>query len=102
MIQFYNLQIPNLYNDIKVRVCTDCYNQTMTKSEDDPHNRSITQVGSSSIKSETTIMEWNLTSDPKHNDEVRKEFVYEFSPNVNLCLSIMKMHSVNLDYPRSR
>lgn len=72
----------------------------MKKAESDQQDRSYTLAGSSSIKSETPSLEWCLTADHVLNEEIRREFIYEFSPNVNLCLTIMKLHTANVDYPR--
>ncbi|XP_077301131.1 zinc finger FYVE-type containing 26 spastizin [Arctopsyche grandis] len=88
------------YTNLKVRVCDECYIQTVKKAEFDQQDRAHTLAGSSSIKSDTPSLEWCLTADHVLNEEIRREFIYEFSPNVNLCLTIMKLHTVNVDYPR--
>lgn len=55
---------------------------------------------SDSAGSGVTCMDWCLSTNSSRNEAVRTEFSFEFTPNVTLCLTIMKMHSINLDYPR--
>ncbi|CAG9863410.1 unnamed protein product [Phyllotreta striolata] len=81
------------YGDILVRVCSDCYGQTMGENESSDCNDSI------STKS-IDYDYWLLTDDPEHNEIVREEFSYEHAPSVSLCLSLMKFHSKTIAYPK--
>ncbi|XP_057660811.1 zinc finger FYVE domain-containing protein 26 homolog [Diorhabda carinulata] len=81
------------YGDLLVRVCNGCYFQT-------------TGVEVKSGTNDTTSTKsfvndyWILTDNPEHNKIAREEFSYEHAPSVSLCLSIMKYHSKNVDYPK--
>ncbi|KAK5647689.1 hypothetical protein RI129_002581 [Pyrocoelia pectoralis] len=82
------------YENILVRVCLDCYEQTH-----------LDGAGTSSSKSEIStrtlgVDYWLLTNDSTHNQIVREEFSYEYAPSVSLCLSILKHHSKNEEYPK--
>uniref|UniRef100_A0A1Y1MZQ5 FYVE-type domain-containing protein n=1 Tax=Photinus pyralis TaxID=7054 RepID=A0A1Y1MZQ5_PHOPY len=81
------------YENILVRVCLDCYDQAQQDG-----------AGTSSSKSEASIrtlaVDWLLTDDTTHNEIVREEFSYEYAPSVSLCLSILKHHSKNEEYPK--
>ncbi|KAJ8962783.1 hypothetical protein NQ318_001182 [Aromia moschata] len=81
------------YGDILVRVCKDCYQQTMGNSSNSDMNDTI------STKS-IAYDYWLLTDDFEHNKIVREEFSYEHAPSVSLCLSIMKYHSKTVEYPK--
>ncbi|CAH0552131.1 unnamed protein product [Brassicogethes aeneus] len=80
------------YGDIMVRVCADCFQQTVGDS-----NSEITDT--TSTKS-IYYDYWLLTDDPEHNLIVREEFSYEHAPSVSLCLSILKYHSKCIEYPK--
>ncbi|KAF5271758.1 hypothetical protein FQA39_LY08081 [Lamprigera yunnana] len=84
------MQVPT-YEDIPVRVCLDCFEQT--------HGG-----GASSSKSEISCKSvhdyWLLTNDDAHNQIVREEFSYEYAPSVSLCLTILKYHSKTEEYPK--
>ncbi|CAH4031831.1 unnamed protein product [Pieris brassicae] len=94
------MQVPTYPSGVKFRVCDDCYIQTMNKKSSTDQDNLITSSNSDSAGSGVTCMDWSLSTNAKKNDAVRDEFSYEFTPNVTLCLSIMKMHTINLDYPR--
>ncbi|XP_045502943.1 zinc finger FYVE domain-containing protein 26 homolog isoform X1 [Colias croceus] len=94
------MQVPTYPSGVKFRVCDDCYIQTMNKKSSADQDNLITSSNSDSAASGITCMDWSLSTNAKKNDAVREEFNYEFTPNVTLCLSIMKMHTINLDYPR--
>ncbi|KAG5879116.1 hypothetical protein JTB14_031663 [Gonioctena quinquepunctata] len=81
------------YEDVLVRVCINCYRQTVGGSE---HSEVNDTVSTKSIVYDS----WLLTDDPEHNKIVREEFSYEHAPSVSLCLSIMKYHSKTTDYPK--
>ncbi|CAK1552247.1 unnamed protein product [Leptosia nina] len=94
------MQVPTYPSGVKFRVCDDCYVQTMNKKSGADQDNLITSSNSDSAGSGVTCMDWSLSTNPNKNDAVREEFSYEFTPNVTLCLSIMKLHTINLDYPR--
>ncbi|CAG9789219.1 unnamed protein product [Diatraea saccharalis] len=94
------MQVPTYPSGVKFRVCNDCYTQTMTKKSSSEYDNVLLSSNSDSAASGTTCMDWCLSANSGRNEAVRAEFNYEFTPNVTLCLSIMKMHSINLDYPR--
>lgn len=81
------------YEDILVRVCEDCYRQTM--------GGSTTSEFTDTASTKSMIYDyWLLTDDSEHNKIVRDEFSYEHAPSVSLCLSIMKYHSKSVEYPK--
>ncbi|XP_052756683.1 zinc finger FYVE domain-containing protein 26 homolog isoform X2 [Galleria mellonella] len=93
------MQVPTYPSGVKFRVCDDCYTQTMHRKAN-TDSEFIISSNSDSAGSGVSCMDWCLSSSASKNEAVRAEFGYEFTPNVTLCLSIMKMHSINLDYPR--
>ncbi|XP_075982566.1 zinc finger FYVE-type containing 26 spastizin [Anticarsia gemmatalis] len=96
----HRMQVPTYPSGVKFRVCDDCYTQTMNRKANSDHDNMMLSSNSDSAGSGVTCMDWCLSTNAKRNDAVRNEFSFEFTPNVTLCLSIMKMHSINLDYPR--
>lgn len=94
------MQVPTYPPGIKFRVCDNCHSQTMNKKSGSERDNAMLSSNSDSAGSGVTCMDWCLSNNSKRNEDVRNEFSYEFIPNVTLCLSIMKMHSINLDYPR--
>ncbi|KAG6461690.1 hypothetical protein O3G_MSEX012782 [Manduca sexta] len=94
------MQVPTYPSGVKFRVCDDCYTQTMNRKAQSHSQNLMSSSSSDSAGSGVTCMDWCLSTNAKRNEAVRAEFSYEFTPNVTLCLSIMKMHSINLDYPR--
>ncbi|XP_053613986.1 zinc finger FYVE domain-containing protein 26 [Plodia interpunctella] len=95
----HRMQVPTYPSGVKFRVCDDCYTQSMNKRVSD-HDNLMLSSNSDSAASGATCMDWCLSTSSSKNEAVRSEFSYEFIPNVTLCLTIMKMHSINLDYPR--
>ncbi|KAL4709851.1 hypothetical protein ACJJTC_000338 [Scirpophaga incertulas] len=94
------MQVPSYPSGVKIRVCDDCYVQTMNKNTSAENENILMSSNSDSAGSGVTCMDWCLSTCASKNEAVRTEFGYEFTPNVTLCLTIMKMHSINLDYPR--
>lgn len=76
-----------------VRVCEDCYQQTLGEEEISEKHDTV------STKSNPHDF-WLLTDDIEHNKIVRDEFSYDHAPSVSLCLSLMKYHSKNSEYPK--
>uniref|UniRef100_A0A336LL81 CSON013644 protein n=1 Tax=Culicoides sonorensis TaxID=179676 RepID=A0A336LL81_CULSO len=75
--------IPELYADVLVRACNDCYYQMELEKD---------IMKKSSISDSTTDDHWQFTGNAKHDSLVRDEFSYEYAPNVNLCLSISDLY----------
>lgn len=87
----FEMQVPS-YGDILVRVCIDCYKQTLGDTSD---------LNESNTSTKSAINDfWLLTTDPNHNEIVRTEFSYEDAPSITLCLSILKFHRKTVEYPR--
>ncbi|XP_045537728.1 zinc finger FYVE domain-containing protein 26 homolog isoform X2 [Papilio machaon] len=96
----HRMHVPTYPSGVKFRVCDDCYTQTMNRRPNTDQDNLILSSHSDSAGSAVTCMDWCLSTSAEKNEAVRTEFSYEFTPNVTLCLTIMKMHSPNLDYPR--
>ncbi|XP_048486112.1 zinc finger FYVE domain-containing protein 26 homolog [Plutella xylostella] len=96
----HRMQVPTYPSGVKFRVCDDCFTQTLNKRPSSDADNIMISSNSESLGSGVTCMDWCLSTNAKRNEAVRNEFSYEFTPNVTLCLSVMKMHSINLDYPR--
>lgn len=92
--------MPTYPSGVKFRVCDHCFTQTMNRKSSSDQDNILLSSNSDSGGSGATAMDWCLSTSDKRNEAVRAEFSFEFTPNVTLCLSIMKMHSINLDYPR--
>lgn len=77
------VRIPELYADVLVRACNDCYYQMELEKE-------LKNTGS--VSDSSTDDHWQFTGNAKHDSLVRDEFSYEYAPNVNLCLSICDLY----------
>lgn len=86
------LQLLDTYADVPVRVCLDCSLQIdfQNKKPDDD-----TKTRSSSISEDEPM--WVLSGVIKHDNLVREQFSYSYSPNVSLCLSFCQLHSANIE-----
>lgn len=79
-----------------VRVCTDCYYQTLGDA-----NTTQSDLNDSNTSTKSAINDfWLLTNDSNHNEIIREEFSFEDAPSISLCLSIMKFHRKTAEYPR--
>ncbi|CRL02453.1 CLUMA_CG015429, isoform A [Clunio marinus] len=81
------LQFPEVYNELIVRVCIECYQQI-----DIEKKKKRIEVDLSSADGK---IEWKLTGDISADQLIRDDFNFEFSPNVGLCISIINLHSSN-------
>lgn len=81
------IRIPELYSDIQVRCCNDCYYTIDSEKE-----RSSLAP---STCSEDFAEQWTFTGNTKHDNLVRDEFSYEYAPSVNLCLSVCDLFSTD-------
>ncbi|XP_063709984.1 zinc finger FYVE domain-containing protein 26 homolog [Culicoides brevitarsis] len=77
------VKIPELYGDVLVRACNNCFYQMEIEKE---------TKQTSSINDYSIDNQWQLTGSEKHDNVVREEFSYEYAPNVNLCLSICDLY----------
>lgn len=96
------LQIPNMYADVPVRVCVDCFRQTeminnteeATVSKESP----IIMTSFPEIVTRTADEDgwlFRFSGLPKHDNLLRDEFCFEYAPSVALCLSILALHSTS-------
>lgn len=83
------VQLEEVYNDMMVRVCLDCYQQMGAEKKhliNDIHDKG---------RSAEEAVEWKLTGDISADQMVRDEFNFEYSPNVGLCIAIINLHTKN-------
>lgn len=97
------MQISNMYADVPVRVCTDCFRQTELQN----HNETAESISPGSPIIMTSFPEiitrstdedgwlFRFSGHPKHDNLLRDEFCYEYAPSVALCLSILHFHSIS-------
>lgn len=83
------IQLKEVYHDLQVRVCNDCYQQT------DALRRRGEDGTSDKARSEHEVVEWKLTGDVSSDQMVRDEFNFEYSPNVGLCIAVIDLHTIN-------
>lgn len=86
-----NRMLVPTYGDILVRVCLDCFDQTVQRTVSSERTHSLSE-------SSANIDIWILNDDANHNQIIREEFSYEHAPSTSLCFSIMKYHSKSVDY----
>lgn len=95
------MQIPNMYADVPVRVCIDCFRQTemqnntaeTTVTRDSPiQMTSFPEIITRTADEDGWVFRFNGNS--KHDNLLREEFCYEYAPSVSLCLSILALHSM--------
>lgn len=85
----HRVQLGDVYNDLLVRVCVECYQQmdiAKKRSEDGSIDKN---------RSTNEPIEWKLTGDISSDQMVRDEFNFEYSPNVGLCIAIINLHTTN-------
>ncbi|KAG5677152.1 hypothetical protein PVAND_006934 [Polypedilum vanderplanki] len=84
--------LPKLYNDLMVRCCDDCFAQR-------EEEKKKIEVGSiEKARSADTPLEWRLTGDVSVDQIIRDEFIFEYSPNVGLCIAIICLHTINNEF----
>ncbi|XP_039282914.1 uncharacterized protein LOC111062947 [Nilaparvata lugens] len=85
------------YGDVPVRTCNVCFDyakpRTIEVAIDGEHDKQWPPP----LVDEP---EWLLTTDESRNKLIRGEFIYEYAPSVSLCLSILKLHSLDTVQPR--
>lgn len=98
----YRMEIPELYGDVKVRVCVNCYQFTTQYLVDkdksiDNFNEYLSSNSSDNhldifCNNDNTKFKWQLSGNITHDKLLREEFCYEHAPSVSLCLSILALH----------
>lgn len=92
------MKIIELYSEVLVRVCNDCYKQTEQVATNQGTQNDISSEERIKIDSIEVIENiWHLSGNLKHDNLVRDEFSYEYAPSVSLCLSICALHSPNIE-----
>ncbi|XP_078034373.1 zinc finger FYVE-type containing 26 spastizin isoform X2 [Augochlora pura] len=86
----HRMQVSSYPSSVLVRVCNDCKRLTMLQMR--------TQQGSPLTTSSETFDYWKLTNDKKHNESIKEEFSFEYTPNISLCLAILNLHSDHKTY----
>nr|XP_053652901.1 uncharacterized protein LOC128702615 [Cherax quadricarinatus] len=95
------------YDDLFVRVCSECYQQTkelnlqdyiqvrpLADGTFDTLSQSLDVHSSRGENSWTSDIEggWYLSTDTHHNNLIRREFCYDYAPSLSLCLAILGLH----------
>lgn len=83
------VQLGSYYNDLKVRVCLDCYQQM------DVEKKRTEDGFVDKGRCADEPIEWKLTGNISSDQLVRDEFNFEYSPNVGLCIAIIDLHTSN-------
>lgn len=82
----HRTEIKEIYGDLAVRVCLECYQQMHKQTDNNSAGKS---------RSADVVIEWKLTGDISQDQMVRDEFNFEYSPNVGLCIAIINLHTTN-------
>ncbi|KAL9889951.1 zinc finger FYVE-type containing 26 spastizin [Glossina fuscipes fuscipes] len=89
------MRIPELYEDVEVRICNDCYRCSEDINQRKTCRNSTENVVNIPVKVRQPFIErfkWKLSGNITHDKLLREEFCYEHSPSVALCLSILEYH----------
>lgn len=89
------IKIPELYCDVQVRSCDDCYKQI--ESNNQKQSSSVSSPGPVNGRTSDEVAVWQFSGNPKHDILLREEFCFEYAPSVSLCLSILQFHSSDTD-----
>ncbi|XP_075145264.1 zinc finger FYVE-type containing 26 spastizin [Haematobia irritans] len=91
----HRMRIPELYEDVEVRVCNDCQNLcediNQRKANRDSQAEDVVNATKVRLKPEERF-KWKLSGNITHDKLLREEFCYEHAPSVALCLSILEYH----------
>lgn len=106
------LLIPKLYDNVMVRVCSDCFKQTNealnmvtetqsanpTQATDESSSlvMSIFEPSQQPISSRSGWI-YCFTGNLKHDNLLREEFSFEYAPSASLCLNLLSMHTPGQD-----
>lgn len=85
------IQIPELYCDVQVRSCDDCYKQMQIQA----NQKKTPNAGNGAISDDMGV--WQFSGNKKHDVLLREEFCFEYAPSVSLCLSILQFYSSDKD-----
>ncbi|XP_017083839.2 zinc finger FYVE domain-containing protein 26 homolog isoform X2 [Drosophila eugracilis] len=90
----HRLRIPELYDELEVRICNDCASSSAAKDQGDgaSSERSATSVSGSRSSGQIDSCKWRLSGIITHDKLLREEFSYEHAPSVALSLSILRNH----------
>ncbi|KAH8283761.1 hypothetical protein KR054_000912 [Drosophila jambulina] len=90
----HRMRIPELYDELEVRICNDCANSSSASKDqgDGASSERSTVSGSASSSSSGEVCKWRLSGIITHDKLLREEFSYEHAPSVALSLSILRHH----------
>ncbi|KAH8294946.1 hypothetical protein KR018_004572 [Drosophila ironensis] len=90
----HRIRIPELYDELEVRICNDCASISAPKGQSDgtPSDRSSTTGASARSSLHGDANKWRLSGIITHDKLLREEFSYEHAPSVALSLSILRNH----------
>lgn len=88
----HRMLIPELYVDVEVRFCNDCYNFTEEAQRKSTRVSTEKEPVGMYTAHEQDIYKWKLSGNITHDKLLREEFCYEHAPSVALCLSILNFH----------
>ncbi|KAH8381950.1 hypothetical protein KR009_001129 [Drosophila setifemur] len=93
----HRMRIPELYDELEVRICNDCASCLAAKDQADGSSSdwSAATSGSGSgtgSSSQGDAGKWRLSGIITHDKLLREEFSYEHAPSVALSLSILRHH----------
>ncbi|XP_061394089.1 zinc finger FYVE domain-containing protein 26 homolog [Musca vetustissima] len=93
----HRMRIPELYEDVEVRICNDC--QRLCEDISQRKANRDSQIEDSQNVAEQRVrrkpderFKWKLSGNITHDKVLREEFCYEHAPSVALCLSILEYH----------
>ncbi|KAI8044157.1 zinc finger FYVE domain-containing protein 26 homolog [Drosophila gunungcola] len=90
----HRLKIPELYDELEVRICNDCAASLATRDQGDgaSSERSAVSTSGSRSSGQGESCKWRLSGIITHDKLLREEFSYEHAPSVALSLSILRNH----------
>uniref|UniRef100_A0A0K8VZH0 Zinc finger FYVE domain-containing protein 26 n=1 Tax=Bactrocera latifrons TaxID=174628 RepID=A0A0K8VZH0_BACLA len=95
----HRMRIPDLYEDVEVRVCNDCFSKTEEVQRRRTQDAQVAvkdgvanNAGSGKRTRDSDAYKWQLCGNITHDKLLREEFCYEHAPSVALCLSILAFH----------
>ncbi|XP_037050749.1 zinc finger FYVE domain-containing protein 26 homolog [Bradysia coprophila] len=92
------IEIPELYDDVHVRSCDDCYKQMQNFNQKKSSIQSLPTTATVNGKVRDAVVAiWQFSGNKKHDNLLREEFCFEYAPSVSLCLSILQFYSSDAD-----
>ncbi|KAG4076849.1 hypothetical protein HA402_006559 [Bradysia odoriphaga] len=92
------IKIPELYDDVNVRSCDDCYKQLQNFDQKSSSIESSPTAATVNGKVRDAVVSlWQFSGNKKHDNLLREEFCFEYAPSVSLCLSILQFYSSDAD-----